>query len=73
MKEKKLYHYRGPVCRFERCVCNVWEGYTYSTNEINARKNLAQQYKKQNNLMPTANVSVPGKIEIFEREENEEE
>ncbi len=62
--EKELYIYKGPVLMFDKCVCMQWEGQTYAVSEAKAKQNLTYQYKKENNLLATANVrlSKTGKL-----------
>ena len=63
----KLYCYEGPVKVFGRIVSEKWYGETRAVNELKARNNLAYQYKKSHNLVPSAKVSLTGKI-IFVQE-----
>jgi len=56
------YIYNGPVMKFDICVADNWEASTYAANEKKARSNLAYQYKKKNNLMPSAKIILPGEI-----------
>lgn len=56
------YAYDGPVMEFGRCIANRWRGQTIATSESKARSNLAYQFKKNNNRVASAKVSLPGKI-----------
>lgn len=58
------YVYDGPVMSFERCIMNRWVAYTYAATETKARTNLAYQFKKKNNFMPGAKITLPGEIKI---------
>lgn len=60
---KKLYKYEGEVYSFENCICRFWSGQTYASSESKARSNLAYQFKKANNYLPTMKITLPGKIE----------
>jgi hypothetical protein len=51
---------------FETCVCNHWKGETCAVSESKAKSNLAYQYKKNNNLVASAKVNLPGKVTIIE-------
>ena len=59
-----LYSYDGPVMEFDRIITEHWRGFTYAPSESRARTNLIYQFKKHTNRMPTAKISLPGKIEI---------
>lgn len=56
------YAYDGPVMEFETCVANRWKGSTYAVSEKKARSNLAYQFKKQNNRLPSTKITLPGKL-----------
>jgi hypothetical protein len=60
------YTYDGPVMEFETCVTNRWCGSTYAVSEQKARNNLAYQFKKKNNFVPGARITLPGKIILAE-------
>ena len=57
-----LYLYEGPVTAFGKPVANRWRGSTYATSDKKAKSNLAFKYKKQNNLMATSKIDLPGEI-----------
>ena len=59
---KQLYSYDGPVTEFDRVVCSRWKATTYATSENKARSNLAYRFKKENNRVASAKVTLPGKI-----------
>lgn len=58
------YIYEGPVMEFDTCLSNRWMGSTYAVSEKKARSNLAYQFKKNNNRIPGARITLPGKIKI---------
>ena len=55
------YIYEGPVMEFERCIADRWKAKTMAASENKARSNFAYQYKKSNNKLPTAKISLPEK------------
>ena len=56
------YVYNGPVMEFDRCIADCWYGETMAPSESKARSNLAYQYKKSNNRVSGAKITLPGKI-----------
>lgn len=58
------YLYEGPVTKFGNCIDNRWTGVTYARNEKEAKRNLIYQYKVYHDLLPTANITLPGKLKI---------
>lgn len=60
------YKYDGPVMSFDDCVSNRWQGSTYAVSEKKARSNLIYQFKKKNNRIPGAKITLPGKLMIVE-------
>lgn len=58
------YRYDGPVMRFDTLVADHWKGETIALTEKKARSNLIYQYKKQNNLIPSVKITLPGSIKI---------
>ncbi len=56
------YEYSGPVTMFGSCISNNWYGYTYAISKKKAKNNLTYQYKKQNNLVKTTKVCLPGNV-----------
>lgn len=65
MQEYHKYSYDGPVMEFNTLIDNRWEGETIAPNENKAKSNLAYQYKKQHNKLPSAKISFPGKVIII--------
>lgn len=59
----KKYRYSGPAMWFNTCIMNKWTGETMAATPEKARSNLAYQFKKQNKLIPSANITLPGKLE----------
>lgn len=51
---------------FGTCIMSRWQGSTYAVSEKKARNNLAYQFKKHNNRISGAKISLPGKVEKVE-------
>ena len=62
-KELQRFTYKGPVMKFDTCVATNWTDTTYAVSEAKARSNFAYRYKMMNNLVPSAKITMPGKIE----------
>lgn len=60
------YVYNGPVESFDKPIADQWYGETLASSEKKAKSNLTYQFKKCNNLLPTAKISLPGEIKIIE-------
>lgn len=58
------YLYDGPVMEFGTCISNRWRGTTYAVSEKKAKSNLAYQFKKKNNRVPGAKITLPGEVTI---------
>ena len=56
------YQSIGPVILFDHCVQYRWKANTIAPSEAKARSNLAYRYKKENGLMPNANITLPGRL-----------
>ena len=56
------YTYNGPVMEFNACLTSNWSGSTYAVSENKARNNLAYQFKKKYNRIPSSRITLPGKI-----------
>ncbi len=65
----KSYSYDGPVLEFERIIANHWRASTRAESEEKARCNLAHQFKMETGRVPSAKITVPGKLTVIEREE----
>ncbi len=63
---KQSYYYEGPVMYFDKCILSTWKGYTYAESERKAKSNLAFRYKQAYGLAPTANITLPGRIELVQ-------
>jgi hypothetical protein len=61
-----VYSYDGPVLEFETCVAYRWTASTRAVSEKKARCNLAYQYKKSNNKVPYAKITLPGKLVLVQ-------
>lgn len=60
------YIYEGPVMEFDRIICNKWKGETVAKSERLAKNNLGYQFKKEFDRLPTARITLPGKIKELE-------
>lgn len=56
------YQYEGPVMSFETCVRSKWIATTSAISEKKAKSNLVYRYKRENGLLPSASIRLPGKI-----------
>ena len=61
-----LYSYDGPVLEFDQCVAYHWVASTYAVSEKKARSNLAFQYKRDHKKLPSAKITLTGKIKRLE-------
>lgn len=59
------YIYDGPVMEFDKCIADHWKGETIASSEKKARSNLTYQFKKQNNRLASAKITLPGKIKMI--------
>ena len=64
-EEYHKYSYDGPVMFFDKLVADHWKAETMAPSERKAKSNLSYQAKKQLNLVAGTNVSLPGKIKMF--------
>ena len=60
------YVYDGPVLEFDKLITDHWKGETSAPSEKKARSNLAYQFKKSNNRIVGAKITLPGKLKIIE-------
>ena len=65
-QEFKRYSYKGPVCEFGRGIANMWTAETSAPSEKKALSNLAYQFKRDNNKIKTAKITLPGKLTVAE-------
>ena len=68
-----IYIYDGPVMFFGNCIVSRWRAETRAVSENKARSNFEYQYKKQNNLCPSAKIDLPGEIITTRKENNDGE
>jgi hypothetical protein len=65
--EVKRYSYKGSVCEFGRCIANIWTAETTATSKKKALSNLAFQFKRDNNKIKTAKITLdPSKLVVVE-------
>lgn len=60
--ENKCFVYQGPVMEFDKCVCPLWNVKTYAPSEAKARSNLAYRWKRDNNKVANAKITLPGEL-----------
>lgn len=65
-QELKRYSYKGPVCEFGRVIASMWTSETSAPTERKAMSNLAFQFKRDNNKIKTAKITLPGKLTVIE-------
>ena len=46
-----------------------WKAYTHASSEKKALTNLTHQFKQAYGFMPSAKITLPGKIELIEGKE----
>ena len=63
------YTYNGPVLEFDRVIADHWNASTRAESEKKARCNLAYQFKMQSGRTPQSNITIPGKLNIIEGDE----
>ena len=59
----KKYRYSGPAMWFNKCIKEHWSGETIAVSPAKARNNLTYQFKRENHFVPSANITLPGKLE----------
>lgn len=57
--------YDGPVLEFNTCIANHWKGETFAPTEAKAKNNLAYQFKKNNRLVPSSKITLPGNLTMI--------
>ena len=62
------YIYDGPVVEFGKFIANRWQGETYAVSERRARSNLSHQFKTKHNRLPSAKITLPGKLLVDGKE-----
>ena len=63
-EEYHKYVYDGPVMAFGTLLADHWKGETMASSESKARSNLAYQFKRKNNRIAGARITLPGKIKM---------
>lgn len=58
----KKYSYDGPVKQFDTIIDNRWRGDTIASSEAKARSNLVYRYKIEHGKVPSAKITLPGKL-----------
>ena len=65
--EVKRYLYKGPVLEFDRCITPMWTAETSATSKAKAKSNLAYRFKRDNNKIKTAKITLdPSKLTVIE-------
>ncbi len=54
----KLWHYHGPVYRFEHIECYAWDAYTTAPTEGRALSNLQSRWKEEHKLKQSAKITI---------------
>ena len=65
-QEFKRYSYEGPVCEFGKVIASMWTAETSAPSAKKALSNLAFQFKRDNNKIKTAKITLPGKLTVVE-------
>ena len=65
-QEYKRYSYKGPVCEFGKVIASMWTAETSAPSTKKAISNLAYQFKRDNNKIKTAKITLPGKLTVIE-------
>lgn len=71
MPDLKRYSYNGPVFEFDRCIAPSWIAETSAPSKEKAKSNLAFRFKRDNNKVKNAKITLPGEIVELEREESQ--
>ena len=58
------YVYEGPVLEFERLLVDKWKAETIAPSRAKAISNLKYQFKKNNNRIAGARITLPGTLEM---------
>ena len=58
------YVYDGPVMEFGRILVYRWRGETLAPTDRKAISNLEYQFKRNNNRLPGAKITLPGKLKM---------
>lgn len=65
-QQLKRYSYKGPVCEFGKVIASMWTAETSAPTERKALSNLAFQFKRDNNKIKTAKITLLGKLTVVE-------
>lgn len=66
--KNKHYEYCGPVLKFGNVIQFEWKTETWARSKKKALSNLAYRFKRDNNMVPSTVISLPGKLtEVEER------
>ena len=65
MAVRHRYVYEGPVMEFDRLICSKWRGETVAESE-KTLSNLAYQFKKDADRLPSAKITLYGKLKELE-------
>lgn len=63
-KETQVYEYTGAVKNFNTVVAHSWKASTSAPTEQKARSNIIYQYKRKQGLMPSAKITLEGKLRV---------
>ena len=53
-----IWHYKGPVFRFGRCVCPEYDVYTTAPSEGRALCNIQSRFKAENGYEQSARIEL---------------
>lgn len=66
----KEYEYSGPVTQFNRCIERNWKASTTASSKKKALNNLVFRYKREHNMISSANIKLQGTLTEVKRKEN---
>lgn len=61
-KNKRTWHYSGPVMRFDNCIEQSWSADTWAVSKSKAMNNLIYRYKQDHDLAPGVKITLPGRL-----------
>lgn len=67
MDQNKRWSYSGAVKQFDDIICALWDTTTSAPTEAKALANLKYRYKREHGLVPSAQLSLPGKLVCVDR------
>ena len=62
VEENKKWTYSSAVKQFDDIICNFWDTQTSAPTRAKALANLKFRYKREHGLVPSAQLSLPGKL-----------